>query len=160
MTSSWQDDRDARMEERYQQLGTRSPCCSVPGCPETDPFALSGVHPSLVCAEHRADRTGSCWIEGHHVRGRHSDPADVVDVPANDHACLSELQRSWPEETLRNPDGSPLLRAAAALRGWLDVLRLILERTVGWIPNLLEALDSWLRNRLGPYWWDEFQADH
>jgi hypothetical protein len=56
-------------------------------------------------------------------------------------------------ETLRNPDGSPLLRAAASIRGWLDTLRLIMERTVGWVPAFLEWLDARLRVTIGVQWW-------
>jgi hypothetical protein len=151
---------DERLEERYQQLGTRAPRCYVDGCSETNPFALSGIHPDLICAEHRADKAVRSWLEQHHIPGRANDGADTQTAPANDHAVLSEYQRAWPRETLRNPDGGPLLRAAAMLRGWLDVLRLIMERTVGWIPNFLEALDRWLRGRLGPRWWDDFLTDH
>lgn len=149
--------REQRLEERLHQLGIRNPRCAVPGCGETSPFALSGTHPHLICDEHRADAAGRTWIEGHHVQGKANDPGDVVPTPANDHAEASELQRLWPRTTLRNQDGSPLLRAAAALRGWLDLLRLIIERTVGWIPELLEELDAWLRDQLGPRWWDEFR---
>lgn len=65
------------------------------------------------------------------------------------------MQRDWPVRTLRNPHGSPLLAAAAAMRGWLDVLRLILERTVGYIPAFLEELDKKLCERLGNRWWEE-----
>ena len=63
-------------------------------------------------------------------------------------------------ETLRNPDGSPLLRAAAALRGWLDLLWLIMVRAVGWIPVFLEQLDAHLRQRLGERWWEDFDGRH
>jgi hypothetical protein len=42
----------------------------------------------------------------------------------------------WPRETLQNPDAGPLLIAAAALRGWLDVLVHIIKHTLGWIPPL------------------------
>lgn len=152
----FEDRRQRRPEERFRQLGTRNPHCKVHGCQETDPYALSGTHPNLICDEHRAEAAGRSWIDKHHVPGRANDPADTVPVPANDHAGLSELQRFWPRETLRNPDGSPLLRAAAALRGWLDLLRMTIERTLGWIPEFLEQLDGWLRERLGPHWWDEF----
>jgi hypothetical protein len=150
--------RDERLEVRFATLGTRSPCCSVAGCRETNPFALSGTHPNLVCAEHRASNLGHVPIDGHHSKGRANDADDVIPALANDHAVLSELQRFWPQRTLRNPDGSPLLRAAAALRGWLDVLRLMLERTVGWIPDFLESLDAWLSQRLGTRWWNEFDT--
>ena len=58
--------------------------------------------------------------------------------------------------SLANANGSPLLRAAAAVRGWLDLLWLIIERTVGWVPAMLETLDAWLRQRLGARWWEDF----
>jgi hypothetical protein len=150
---SWEQ----RLEERLRQLGTREPACSVAGCPERNPFALTGVHPGIVCYEHRAERAGRPWLERHHPPGQHNDSSDVADAPGNDHRVLNGRQSLWPQETLRNPDGSPLLRAAAALRGWLDVLWLIMTRTVGWIPEYLERLDAWLRDRLGERWWDEFR---
>jgi hypothetical protein len=79
-------------------------------------------------------------------------------MPGNDHRILSDYQHDWPLDTLRNRDGSPLLRAAASIRGWLDVLRLIIERTVGWVPALLEMLDAWLRGLVGERWWEQFAA--
>jgi hypothetical protein len=79
-------------------------------------------------------------------------------MPANDHSAASDPQLDWPLATLRNPDGSPLLRAAASVRAWLDVLRIIIERTAGEVPALLEALDAWLRQLVGERWWDDFFA--
>ncbi len=148
-------DRDARREARLRQLGTREPRCTRPDCTETNPFALTGAEPSIVCYECQATKRGRAFHEVHHTSGRDND-AETVGVPGNDHRVLSAEQQLWPADTLRNPDGSPLLRAAAALRGWLDVLRLILDRTVGWIPLFLEQLDAWLRERIGPCWWGEF----
>jgi hypothetical protein len=147
----WIDDRDERREQRLRQLGTRSPRCR--GCPETDTFALSGVHPDIVCYECLAIEQGRSPIEGHHVSGRANDPDDVIDLPGNDHRPVSAAQLRWPAETLRNPDGSPALRAAAAIRGWLEVLALIMDRTVGWVPRFLEWLDGALRTAIGPAWW-------
>lgn len=147
------------LEDRLRSLGTRNPQCSHPGCAEKDPFALTGVDPYLLCAEHRADTEGRSWTQGHHVSGEANDPEDVRVIPANDHLVVTlKHQSEWPRETIRNPDHSPLLQMAAAIRGWLDVLRLILERTVGWIPELLESMDAWLRERIAPRWWDEFLA--
>lgn len=147
-----------RLEAKHATLGTRTPRCKVDGCEETDPFALIGAHPELYCAMHAADFAGDRWFEDHHTRGRANDPDDTVPIPINDHKVLSSYQEVWPPETLRNPDVSPLLRAAAATRGWLDILRLILDRTVGWVPRFLEGLDAWLRTKLGDRWWDEFIA--
>lgn len=153
-----EDDED-RLEQRLRQLGTRTPRCSAPGCDEADPFALTGAHPDLLCVEHAADRDGRDWLEESHTAGRSNAPADAPPVPANDHSTLTHKhQAAWPRDTLRNPDGSPLLKAAAATRGWLDVLRLIIERTVGWIPGFLERLDEWLRIKIGDRWWGEFDG--
>lgn len=150
------DRYDERLDARLRQLGTREPRCSRAGCDEVDPFALTGVAPYVVCYECRAEARGREFTEAHHAAGQANDPA-TVRVPGNDHRVLSSYQQLWPERTLRNPDGSPLLRAAAALRGWLDVLRLVLDRALARIPGFLERLDAWLLVRVGPRWWVEFE---
>lgn len=122
---AWRDWYEDRLEERYRQLGTRAPRCSVDGCGETHPFALVGAVPEVLCYEHALDR----WTEDQHWFGQHNDRT-TSPIPSNDHRFLSELQSLWPQETLRNSDASPLLKAAAALRSWLDVLRLLIERVV------------------------------
>ncbi len=146
---------DERVEDRYVKLGTRNPSCSVPGCDETNPFALTGTMPGIICYEHQAIAKGRTWLEAHHCAGRHNDPTDTVLIPGNDHRSLSTRQDLWPRETLRNPDGSPLLRAAGALRGWLDVLRHLIEHTVGWVPAFLEWLEAQLCVLVGAQWWDQ-----
>jgi hypothetical protein len=74
----------------------------------------------------------------------------------NDHRAADAYKHiDWPIETLRNPDGSPLLRAAACVRGWLDLLRVVIDRTVGWVPAFLEHLNTWLNAKLGASWWDD-----
>lgn len=142
-----------RFEDQLRRLGTRTPRCRKPGCRERDPFALTGVSPDILCYEHRAGAAGRSWLEAHHVASRANDPLTVT-VPGNEHRLLNERQRDWPADTLRNPEGSPLLQAAAILRGWLDVLWLILTRAVGWIPAALECLDRLLGEQLGAGWWE------
>ena len=152
---AYREELDEVIEARLRALGTRTPRCRVPGCPEEDPLALTGVHPDEMCQEHLADARGKGWLDSHHAAGRSNDPATVA-IPANDHARISHgYQALWPRETLRNPDGSPLLRAAAAIRGWLDVLRLMLDHTIAWIPGFLETLDAWLLETIGPGWWQQ-----
>ena len=148
-------DWEELLDQQLRKLGTRTPACRIEGCGATNPFALTGVDPNIVCYEHQALLRGRPWLEEHHVAGRSNDPSTVL-LPGNGHRVLSARQRLWPRETLRNPDGSPLLRAAAALRGWLDILWLVVTCTVGWIPDLLEQLDAWLRATLGDRWWDGF----
>lgn len=150
---------EERIEDKLAQLGTRTPHCRVEGCDETFPLALTGTEPNILCYEHQALLHGRPWLEKHHPLGRHNDPW-TASTPGNDHRILSALQYEWPRETLRNPDRSPLLRAAASLRGWLDLLWLIMVRGVGWIPVFLEQLDADLRQRLGERWWEDFHGRH
>jgi hypothetical protein len=144
---------EERIEDKLAKLGTRTPRCRVVGCDETFPLALTGTDPNILCYEHEALLRERPWLEDHHPAGRHNDPWAAA-TPGNDHRILSALQYEWPSETLRNPDGSPLLRAAAALRGWLDLLWLVMVRAIGWIPVFLEQLDADLRQRLGERWWE------
>ena len=143
-----------RLEQQYRRLGTRNPICAWPGCGETNPFVLQGYHPDISCYEHYLLSAGKPPYEAHHVAGQHNSDV-TADVPGNDHRVLSEMQRSWPDDTLRNPDHSPLRVVAAAIRGWLDVMRVI-ERSVGWIPEFLEWLDLTLVDLYGSDWWEKF----
>src|SRR5262245_5622290 len=123
-------DWEAALEDAYARLGTRDPRC--PCCGETNPFALTRADLDIVCYERAAQR----WLEDHHLAGRNNDPFTIT-LPGNDHRVVSARQQLWPRDTLRNPSGRPLLQAAAFLRGFLDLLRLVLER-LGWIPAFLE----------------------
>lgn len=150
----------AREHRKEQRLGGSTSCQL---CGEED---LRGLHqinlgsPTegqftvTLCASCHVQLQGKRPTEAHHPAGRANDPFTVL-IPATDHAVLSDAQYDWPRETWRNPEGSPLLVAAASLRGWLDILRLLIERTIGWIPALLEALDAALRKHHGSRWWEE-----
>jgi hypothetical protein len=148
-----QDRRDDQLEARLQSLGTRRPQCSIDGCREQDPFALTGAAPNIICQEHRLQARGQMLVEKHHVAGAHNDPT-AVPLPANEHAAASAHQQRWPSETLRNPRESPLLRAAAWIRGWLDLLRVVIDRGIGRIPTALERLDLALTEWHGAEWWE------
>jgi hypothetical protein len=146
-------DRRRRLEDQLRRLGTRNPECSDLDCGERDPFALTGSIPDLMCYEHQSQSENRAWVEGHHVAAAANDPDTIAPIPGNDHRVLSDLQQDWPADTLRNPNTSPLIRAAAAIRGWLDVLWVILTRSVGWIPAALEQLDVLLTGHVGSGWW-------
>lgn len=147
---------EIRREQKLRRLGTRQPQCAE--CTEVDPAALTGTAPDIRCYECLGVSGGRGWTEDHHLGGQHNDPA-TASLPGNDHRFLNDAQLDWPEETLRNPDGSPLLKIAALLRGFLDVLWLIIERAVGWIPTALESLDATLRQAHGPRWWESLGWD-
>lgn len=144
------DTRLIREEQQYRRLGTRKPSCNV--CEEREPAALTGTDPNIVCYECLALKKGKSTVEQHHMAGQHND-SFTVPIPANEHRILSDMQRDWPNGTLRNPDCSPLRQAAATIRGWLDILRLMIERVLGWIPAYLEQLDDILTGKLGNQYW-------
>ncbi len=92
-------------------------------------------------------------MDHHHVAGRANDPT-TIGVPTNDHVAeLSERQRDWPEQTLRNPDGDPLLRAAACIRGCLETVVYLAQRLLLWIPKLLELTSAHLTHTNGRFYW-------
>ncbi len=146
-------DQRARLEKAYHRLGTRTPRCTVAGCDETDVDALTGTFPDIICYQHLAKKRGRKLTEGDHLAGQHNVPTPIIEIPANDHRVKSALMNEWPDETVCNPDGSPLLKIAATIRGWVDVLRVILERGVGRIPEALERLDACLTRVWGAFWW-------
>jgi len=91
--------------------------------------------------------------DNHHVAGKAND-STTVPIPANDHlARLSPDQMDWPKKTLENPDYSPLLRAAACIRGFVDTVVYLIEKLVLWIAEMLEKLDAYLEVKLGRKWW-------
>jgi hypothetical protein len=140
---------DARKARRARRVGEGTVCSR---CGERDPRALvQGTSPRL-CYECLAEAQGKARSEGHHFPNARNSRF-IVGVPGNDHRILTDYQHDWPMKTYRNPHCSPLLGAASALRGWLNVLQLVIERGVGWIPGFLEDLDAWLERCLGPKWW-------
>ncbi len=152
-------DRDELLEERRQdarrRLDTASPRCRE--CGATEVLALTGVFPDILCYECQAEAQGCSTREKHHLLGRALDANATVDVPGNDHRVLSTLQDAWPTATRQARTGSPLRKAAALLRGWLDILRQVLDRVDG-VVELVEALDRWLEYVRGPRWWNEFES--
>jgi len=114
--------RDIRRENRLQRLGTREPMCA--NCGENDSVALTRHAADIICYECQAKASNRSPIERHHPAGRNNDPF-TIPIPGNDHRILSDLQRDWPQDTLRNPTDSPLRKAAATMRGFLDMLRLL-----------------------------------
>ncbi len=137
-------------EQKRRRLGSRYPKCEL--CDEGDPLALTGLHPHILCGSCRAASQPA--LEAHHVAGRHNDPL-TVNLPRNPHRVITEQQTLWPRDTLTNPHGSPLLEAAAWLRGFLLLVRTLMERGLDWIPPLLEWIDQKLTTQLGQKWWEE-----
>ncbi len=92
-------------------------------------------------------------MDNHHPFGKANSPF-TIPVPVNDHrAELNVAQQDWSKETLENPDGSPLLAGAARIRGFVDTVIHLIEKGLLWVAEILEALDGFLVEKLGPKWW-------
>ena len=140
----------ARRSTAQRRVGVGAICTT---CGESRPEALIPRSRPRRCIECDRRKNGKKTTDAHHIAGRNNSPITLV-VRANDHrAALSTAQHEWPITTLQNKDESPLLRAAAALRGVAD---LISELVVGFIrscASLLESLHMEVSERLGPTWW-------
>lgn len=122
-------------------------------CGESRPEALLRESNPVICAACDRIKRGKRTLDHHHVAGK-SNSAITIPIPVNDHrARLSTDQHDWPSKTLENPSGSPLLSAAASIRGFADTLFYLIEKLLLWIPEMLEALDAFLSKQLGPKWW-------
>ncbi len=72
----------------------------------------------------------------------------------NDHrAVLNVAQYDWPQQTLENPDSSPLLARAACIRGYLDTNEYLMDKLLREDLEVLEKLNEFLNSKLGPKWW-------
>jgi hypothetical protein len=92
-------------------------------------------------------------MDEHHFAGKANHPT-TIPAPVNDHrARLSVAQADWPKATLTNPQGSPLLAAAACVRGFGDTVLYLIEMGLLWTADMLEKLDEFQVRKLGPRWW-------
>lgn len=132
-----------------RRVGEKAQCA----CGESRPEALVSESNPANCAACDRKKRGKATLDQHHVAGKSNSPA-TIPIPVNDHrARLSTDQRDWPRQTLENPNGSPLLAAAASLRGYSDTSAYLVETFVLNNPEMLEALDVFLIEKLGPEWW-------
>jgi hypothetical protein len=123
------------------------------GCGESRPEALIRKDNQVICMECNRKKKGMKTTDKHHVAGAANSPVTIT-LPANDHVAeLTTAQHDWPKSTLENPDGSPLLAAAAYVRGFIDTILHLVEKGLHWIADMLEKADACLKEKLGPQWW-------
>lgn len=122
-------------------------------CGEDRPEALIAGSNSLTCAACDRRNKNKTTRDDHHIAGQ-ANNAMTIAIPVNDHrAELSTAQYGWPPKTLQNPEGSPLLSAAAHIRGYADVMLYLIKEFLLWIARMLELLDTILEQKLGQEWW-------
>src|SRR5580704_6900084 len=113
-------------------------------CGEDRPLALVAGSNPTICASCDREKNGQSAFDQHHPAAKANHPA-TIPVWVNDHrAVLSDAQYDWPDETWRNPSGSPLLAGAASIRGFCEtsdylVCELLLQNAL-----LFERLEAFL----------------
>ncbi len=139
-----------RKAKAIRRVGENARCAH---CGENRPEALIPKSKPMTCAECQRQKNARKPTDNHHVFGKTNSPI-TVSILANDHrAQLSIDQYEWPEETLRNPEGCPLLRSAAFIRGFVDIVSYFMREQLLPVALLLESLSSFLVNNLGRRWW-------
>lgn len=138
-----------RKNTAARRVGVNAKC----PCGELRPEALiTGTIP-IVCYECQKHQRGQTTFEDHHYAGKANSPL-TLPIPANDHrAELSVSQMDWPKQTLQNPDKSPLLAAAASIRGFMDTVDYLIRAGLFCTPYLLEIAEAVLQEKLGAKWW-------
>src|SRR5207245_2372214 len=107
----------------------------------------------VICHECKRKENGMKTEDDHHFAGQANSPI-IISLPANDHVAeLTPAQKDWPRITLENRDGSPLLAAAASLRGFIDTVLHLIKIGLHWIADMLEKADAFLTEKFGKHWW-------
>ena len=138
-----------RKAKAARRVGKNKKCA----CGESRPEALIAGTDPIICFACQRQSRGLPSDDEHHFAGEANHPA-TIPVPVNDHrAELSVAQYDWPKKTRENPDGCPVLRAAACVRGFVDTVVYLIKKGVLWIAEMLEAAHDWLVEEFGPQWW-------
>ncbi len=144
---------DPRGAYRRQVTASRRLGSKQCACGEARPQALIAHGDQTICAECERKQQGKATSDQHHAAGAANDPM-TIPIPVNDHrADLSVSQNGWPKDALENPDGCPLLRAAASVLGFIDTAVYLIKTLLLWIADMLKVLSVFLAAKLGPKWW-------
>jgi hypothetical protein len=138
-----------------RRVGVDAQCA----CGERRPEALIPQTDPITCHECQRIKKGMSITDNHHPAGEANDPT-TIPAPVNDHrAELNTAQADWPKETLENEDGSPLLALAGCMRGYVDTDAYLQNKLLLPRVPMLEALDQFLVERLGPEWWIDSELE-
>lgn len=122
-------------------------------CGEARPEALIREKNRVICQACKRKQNGMTGKDDHHFAMKANSPV-TISIPVNDHVAeLNTAQQDWPKQTRENPTGSPLIAAAACIRGFIDTILHLIEKGLHWIADMLEIADAHLASKLGPQWW-------
>jgi hypothetical protein len=142
-----------RAHQRKSVASRRVGAGATCACGESRPEALITGSSPITCAECRRKTEGKSTTDLHHPAGK-SNNSVTIPISVNDHrAILSTDQYDWPKRTLENPESSPLIAAAACVRGFISTISYLVVHLLEWIAGALEQIDRMLTERLGPRWW-------
>lgn len=128
-------------------------------CGESRPEALIAKRDPIMCHKCWRIKSGRTINDDHHPAGDANDPT-TIPIPVNDHrAILNVAQYDWPDRTLENPHGSPLLARAAGIRGYLDTNDYLAETLLQPNPEFYELLDAFLTEKFGEKWWTNTELE-
>jgi hypothetical protein len=132
-----------------RRVGVGAKCA----CGEARPEALIREKNGVICQECKRKQNGMTRKDDHHYAMKANSPI-TVPIPVNDHrAELNVAQQDWPKQTRENRDGSPLIAAAACIRGFIDTILYLIRAGLHWIADMLETADVCLTRKLGSKWW-------
>ena len=153
MTTKRQPQRDPIAAYQREVTAERRSAGKECACGESRPVALIPGSDPTICAKCDRERKGQNPMDDHHVPGQ-ANSSETIPTPVNDHrAELSVFQHDWPKETLQNREGCPVLKGAACVRGLVDYVHYLIDNFLLWIPEMLEKLSAFLKEKLGPKWW-------
>ena len=139
----------ARHAIAQRRVGLGAKCA----CGETRAEALIREKNDVICHACKRKRKGMTTKDNHHFAMKANSPI-TIPTPVNDHvADLNVAQQDWPKRTRENPEGSPLIAAAACIRGFIDTILYLIKTGLHWIADMLETADAYLAQKLGQQWW-------
>jgi hypothetical protein len=132
-----------------RRVGVGAKCA----CGEARPEALIREKNRVICQACKRKQSGMSRKDDHHFAMKANSPV-TVPIAVNDHVAeLNNSQQDWPKQTRENPTGSPLIAAAACIRGFIDMILHLIEKGLHWIADMLETTDAYLTRKLGSQWW-------
>ena len=128
-------------------------------CGESRPQCLiSGANPPR-CAKCDRKRRNQSTSDQHHVFSKANSPL-TISIPVNDHReFFNEAQNDWPPRILENPEKSPLLTAAAFIRGFADLIVYLMKNFLLRIAEMLERLDTMEMKKLPKDRWKHMKLE-
>jgi len=134
-------DKAVRQARRKSRTPTDARCAD---CGVTNPLLLHCEGETWRCYECAKIRRGQRPDEAHHILGKDVHPK-TVDIPANLHRIISDVQLDLPEELRGRSVRNPLvwiIRLLCAVRDFGQAIVGFLTGCINWLARLLARLEA------------------